>query len=173
MFDDRGTKGHVYRMSKPLFLSDASGLPERALMVREPYVSMLLTHRKRWELRGLPTKIRGRIGLIRSGSGLVIGECEISDCLGPIDFETLKKSPNLSTIERLEISAEGRVPYIERGSSRSKTYAWVIEEPIVYKSPLRYKHPSGAIIFVNLTKPGVVECLEVSRSKEELQPQLF
>lgn len=173
MFDDPRVKGHISSMSQTSMLEDESSPPERALMVREPYVSMLLTHRKRWELRGLPTKIRGRIALIRSGSGLVIGECQITDCIGPIDFETLKKTPNLSTHERLEIAADGRPPYVEKDSTASKTYAWVIEEPVVYKWPLRYRHPSGAIIFVDLTKPGVLECSEASLSKEILQPQLL
>lgn len=147
--------------------------PERALMVREPYVSMLLTNRKRWELRGVPTNIRGRIGLIRSGSGLVVGECTIVDCIGPVDFETLISSPNITTHERLEISTGGKAPYTEKAAGSSKTYAWVIEKPIVYKHALRYKHPSGAITFVDLTKPGVLECSEVCRSPETRQPQLF
>jgi hypothetical protein len=147
--------------------------PERALLVREPYISLLLTHRKRWELRGASTKIRGRIGLIRSGSGLVVGECEITECIGPVDLETLKKTPNLSTNERIEIAAGGVLPYVQKDGVSSKTFAWVIEKPTVYTSPIRYKHPSGAIIFVDLTKPGVVECLEVLRSGENLQPQLF
>lgn len=75
--------------------------PERALLVREPYVSLLLTRRKHWELRGLPTKIRGRIGLIRSGSSFLVGECEIADCLGPLSFEALKRTSNLTNKDRL------------------------------------------------------------------------
>jgi hypothetical protein len=146
--------------------------PERALLVREPYVSLLLTRRKRWELRGLPTKIRGRIGLIRSGSGLIVGECEIVDCVGPLNLETLKRTSNLTNNERLEIAAEG-LPYVHKDRVSSKTFAWVIERPIIYRTPLHYKHPSGAIIFVNLTKPGVLECSEASRSTGDLQPQLF
>jgi hypothetical protein len=147
--------------------------PERALLVREPYVSLLLTRRKRWELRGLPTKIRGRIGLIRSGSGLVVGECEIADCIGPLNLETLKRTSNLTNKERLEIATDGLPPYIHKDGVSSKTFAWVIERPIIYRTPLHYKHPSGAIIFVDLTKPGVLECSEASRSTGDLQPQLF
>jgi hypothetical protein len=146
--------------------------PERALLIREPYVSLILAHRKRWELRGMTTNIRGRIGLIRSGSGLVIGECKITDCLGPLDFETLRRTPNLSSEEHRELLLDGKAPYLLKDGRTSKTYAWVVDHPIVYSTPLPYKHPSGAIIFVDLTKPGVLECSEALLSIER-QPQLF
>lgn len=147
--------------------------PERGLMIREPYISLILMNKKRWELRGTPTKLRGRIGLIRSGSGLVVGECEIVDCLGPLDFETLRASRELSFEENHELALDGHLPYVQKDGITSKTYAWVITCPLVYTRPLHYHHPSGAITFVDLTKPGVLECIEASRSRPERQMQLF
>src|SRR5689334_2504251 len=105
-------------------------VPSRALLVREPYVSLILSHRKRWELRGMSTKIRGRIGLVRSGSGLVVGECDIADCLGPIELGELAKTTNLSVKERLEITIDGRPPYVKKDGRTSKTFAWVIENAV-------------------------------------------
>jgi hypothetical protein len=148
-------------------------LPERALMVREPYISYILTSRKRWELRGLPTNIRGRIGLIRSGSGLVIGEVEIVGSKGPLDFDTLKTTSDITPEERREILDEGRAPYVQKGSSTSKTYAWVLANPRLYHHPVRYRHPSGAITFVDLTKPGVLACTEASPSTGDQQQLPF
>lgn len=37
--------------------SDALVLPERGLMIREPWVSQVLMKRKLWELRGISTRI--------------------------------------------------------------------------------------------------------------------
>jgi hypothetical protein len=147
--------------------------PDRALLIREPYISLILSSRKRWELRGTPTKIRGRIGLVRSGSGLLIGECEIVGCRGPIDYPTLLSSADISYEERQELKRDGREPYREKDDLGSKTYAWVLSKPRVYCEPIRYRHPSGAITFVDLTKPGILEWPEVSRRGEAHQLQLF
>jgi hypothetical protein len=148
-------------------------LPERALMVREPYISFILMSRKRWELRGTPTNMRGRIGLIRSGSGLVIGECEIVGCEGPLPFEVLRRSENLSAEERQELKLAGQPPYLQKDGVSSKTYAWVVTNPLVYREPVPYRHPSGAITFVDLTKAGILGCTEASLSIKERQPRLF
>lgn len=149
------------------------GPPDRGLMVREPYVSLILTNKKRWELRGTSTNIRGRIGLIRSGSGFVVGECEILDCIGPLDFETLVASRELATEETQQLRREGQAPYTRIDGAISKTYAWVLATPVLYPRPLRYKHPSGAITFVDLSKPGVIECSEASQSRQDRQLVLF
>lgn len=148
-------------------------LPDRALLIREPFISLILMSRKRWELRGTPTKIRGRIGLVKSGSGLILGECEIVGCDGPIDHSALLNSPNLSSEEREALRRDGRPPYLEKGSHTSKTYAWILSQPRVYREPVSYRHPSGAIIFVDLTKPRVLECSEAFLSAEARQLRLF
>jgi hypothetical protein len=139
-------------------------LPDRGLMLREPWISQILMSRKTWELRGISTKIRGRLALIRSGSGLILGECSLDDCLGPIQFETLIETGGLSQQERDEIEREGHAPYLAKDGVTSKTFAWIVSNPILYSRPVAYNHPSGAITFVDLTKPGVVECTEASSS---------
>ena len=147
--------------------------PSRALMVREPFVSLILMNKKRWELRGTPTRIRGRIGLIRSGSGLVVGECEIIGCLGPLELDALRSSANLSSEERRELAVASQPSYVRKDDLTSKTYAWVVANPLVYAEPFHYKHPSGAITFVDLTKPGVLACTDPSLSLPEREPLLF
>jgi hypothetical protein len=145
----------------------AAQLPKRGLMIREPWISQILMKRKLWELRGFPTKIRGPLALIWSGSGLILGECQLDDCVGPVDFETLVESGSLSSMERSEIERDGRPPYVADDNVTSKTFAWVVSSPILYPSPVAYNHPSGAITFVDLTKPGVFGCTEVSSSRPE------
>lgn len=142
-------------------------LPERGLMIREPWITQILMKQKLWELRGIATKIRGRLALIRSGSGFILGECQLEDCVGPIDFETLIATGALSKMERNEIERGGHAPYVTADGVTSKTFAWVVSSPILYPRPVAYSHPSGAITFVDLTKPGVIRCTEASSSRPE------
>ena len=153
--------------AKRHFRSDDPAVPDRGLMIREPWVSQILMSRKSWELRGVTTKVRGRLALIRSKSGLVVGEAELVDCIGPLSLETLLSTGALSQMEKDEIEQQGRPPYVQTDDVTSKTFAWVMSNPILYSRPIPYKHPSGAITFVDLTKPGVLRSTEASSSTTE------
>ena len=52
----------------------------KALIIKQPWIDYILEGKKIWEIRGNRTHIRDKIELIQSGSGLVIGSCEIIDC---------------------------------------------------------------------------------------------
>ena len=54
----------------------------KALIIKKPWIDYILNGSKVWEIRGSKTNIRGKIELIQSGSGLVVGSCEIIDCKG-------------------------------------------------------------------------------------------
>ncbi|WP_442951553.1 ASCH domain-containing protein [Paenibacillus sp. GYB004] len=60
----------IQTQNEPLFI-------QRALIVREPYASMIVTGTKIWEIRGSNTKIRGTVGIIAAGTGTVIGRCDL------------------------------------------------------------------------------------------------
>lgn len=47
---------------------------------------------KVWEIRALPTHIRGTIGLIQRGSGKVVGLCEIVNCIGPLSLAEMRRN---------------------------------------------------------------------------------
>jgi len=55
------------------------------LIIREPWIDYILAGTKTWEMRTAPTKRRGRIALIRKGTGLVVGIAEIVENLPPLD----------------------------------------------------------------------------------------
>src|SRR5882724_4942048 len=55
-----------------------------ALIIREEPLSKILAGTKTWEIRGSATKRRGRIALIQSKSGLVVGTCDLVDVVGPL-----------------------------------------------------------------------------------------
>ncbi len=108
------------------------------LIIKQEPLNKILQGEKTWELRGTKTHKRGRIGLIQSGSGLIVGECEVVGCtteLSQTEFAQHKdKHCSKSTTK----------PY-------SKTYAWKIQNAKKYDDPIPYSHPKGAIIWVKVT----------------------
>lgn len=64
-----------------------SEIPERALIIRQPWSDHILEERKTWELRDKNTKIRGSVALIEGGSGTIIGMFNIEDTQGPLSRE--------------------------------------------------------------------------------------
>jgi hypothetical protein len=125
-------------------------LPDRAVIIREPFLTDILLGRKRWEIRSTATTVRGRIALIRSGSGLIVGEASIVDCKGPLDVGTLANSSALTNEERRWYRSARQLPYL-------RTFAWVFADPLSYAAPVAYLHPQGAVRFVDLTKPGILK----------------
>lgn len=118
-------------------------------MIRDPYITDILLTKKTWELRGSPTKVRGRIGLIKSKSGHVFGEAELSDVIGPLSYGDLLSSWEIGTHDRGELKQSGCPPYVDKDGS-SRTYAWILANVTTYQPPVPYRHPSGAITFVDL-----------------------
>lgn len=115
---------------------------ERALIIRQPHIGHILNGDKSWEMRSKPTKIRGKIGLIEAGSGLIVGECEIIRMQqAPTTYRARHMTRSYHRID------ESRYDVMDKWC-----WAWVIENAIKYETPIPYKHPSGAVIWVDLTK---------------------
>ena len=109
----------------------------KGLIIKSPYIEQILSGVKKWEIRGSNTSIRGKICLIKSGTKRIYGEVNLVD-----SFEI-----NLEKYNKYHKELYGcvcdKLPY-------KRTYAWVVKEPCLYKDPLNYNHPRGAIIWVNL-----------------------
>jgi len=114
----------------------------RALVVQAPHIERILDGAKIWEIRGSRTNVREQIGLIRGGSGTIIGVCELIDCTGPLTAEQFRK--NARKLGMTPSKAELLYGYYK------KTYAWVLANPSYLRIPVPYNHPSGAIIWVRL-----------------------
>jgi len=114
----------------------------KGLISKSPHVENILQGKKTWEIRGCNTKNRGEIALIKSGSGTVVGKCEIVDVIGPMDIETLQQNINKHCVplERID-QVLGRYKNI---------YAWVLDKATPLETPVTYHHPQGAIIWVKL-----------------------
>lgn len=118
----------------------------RALLVRHPHIEKILAGKKIWEIRGSRTSIKEQIGLIASGSGAVIGVCDLVDCRGPLTAAEFRKNARKAG----HLPSEAKLGYYRQ------TYAWVVKNAKRLDRPVPYRHPPGAIIWVRLA-PAVAK----------------
>lgn len=114
----------------------------KGFIVKRYWANLILSGEKTWEIRGSRCNIRGTVGILSEGK--VLGTVDIVDCL------------ELSLKEYQENSNEHRVAIGNSsfGDLKSlpykKTFAWVMKNPVVFKSPKNYIHKKGCVIWVNL-----------------------
>lgn len=112
----------------------------RALVIRRPSIDKILDGEKTWEIRGSRTSIQGRIALIASRSGTVVGVCDLVDCIGPLTAGKFRKNAKKAGMR----PSEATLGYYRQ------TYAWVLKNARKLAQPIEYQHPSGAVIWVRL-----------------------
>lgn len=112
----------------------------KALIIDEPWMSLLLSGKKTWEMRSRHTSIRGRIALIRKGSGRVVGVADVVGSIGPFDAIAWRAH-----------QSRHRIPLDRQEATANWNVAWVLERarPLVRAIP--YEHPNGAVTWVNLS----------------------
>ena len=111
----------------------------KGLVIKSPWIDLIFKGEKTWEIRGSNTKIRGKIALIKSGTGMIYGTAELVDCK-KLSLKEYQASKNYHCIPE-EVTANA--PY-------KTIHAWVLQNPVLYDKPQPYKHPQGAVIWVNL-----------------------
>lgn len=111
----------------------------KGLIIKSPWIDKILRGDKTWEIRGSNTSHRGKIGLIQSGTGLVIGTAEL------IATHRLAKLDMYLHYEKHQIPNYDEITY-------KHIWAWELTKPTRYMQPVEYKHPQGAVIWVNLDK---------------------
>ena len=111
----------------------------KGLIIKEPWIDLILDGKKVMEIRGSNTHVRGTVALIKSGTGMVIGEVEIVDSITitPEEYRSYERFHKIQDTETL--------PY-------KKIHGWVMINPVRYETPIPYKHPQGAVIWVDLTE---------------------
>ena len=108
------------------------------LIVKNPWLDLILSKEKTWEIRDAQTKQRRKIHLALSGAGgRIVGQCHITDSVA-IDKITLR-----TTFPRHRIKDLARITY-------RRPHAWVLSKARRYMKPFVYSHPQGAIKWVRL-----------------------
>jgi hypothetical protein len=131
---------------------------ERTLLVREPWVSMLLDGYKTWELRRSSTKVRGPVGLTPSGSGEIAGSARLGDVHGPFAAAELIAHRELHRVDS---------EFLDDYAAGKQLFAWEFHHPQWFEPPGPYEHPQGAVIWVKL--PGN----QLFDQWEEVGPSLY
>lgn len=111
----------------------------RGLIIKEPWIDLILNGDKTWEIRGTNTTIRGRIALIKSGTASIIGTVELIDTQ-QLSIQEFNDSEGFHCINTNNNTI---LPY-------PKTYTWKLTNPTLLSEPLPYRHPQGAVIWVKL-----------------------
>jgi hypothetical protein len=111
----------------------------RGLIIQSQHLTEILAGRKIWEIRGSRTHIRGTIGLIESGTGNVVGLCELVDCIGPLTLGEMRKHVSKHRIPLSHLRT--------REGHYKKIFAWVLKKPRRLKHPVPYRHKPGVIIW--------------------------
>jgi len=109
----------------------------KGLIIKKFWLDKIFDEGKVWEMRSTKTKIRGKIKLIQSGSGLIVGEAELIDCR-ELPQNNQSDTIEFHKVEDLELLNKWR-------------FAWILSIAKRYDKPIPYNHPQGAVIWVNLT----------------------
>ncbi|MBZ0130440.1 MAG: ASCH domain-containing protein [Rhodobacteraceae bacterium] len=113
----------------------------KALIVDQPWIDLILSGKKTWEMRGTSTSFRGWFGLIRKSSGQVVGAARLTGVGQALSTEQM-----VATIERHHIPEQ----IIRSGTVSKWTTPWHLASARPLLRPVAYRHPSGAVTWVNL-----------------------
>jgi hypothetical protein len=108
-----------------------------AIPIREPWIDLILSGIKTWEVRSTFTKKLGLVALIRSGSLTVVATANISEVIQITPALAKKNSKKMGMTIQDSLTCVGE-------------YAWVLSDVIPLIRPVRYIHPSGAVTWVTL-----------------------
>lgn len=134
----------------------------KGLIIDEPWIGLILSGDKTWEMRKTACHHRGPIALIRKGSGQVVGAAEIVDSLPSIedasDYARVEPWHRIPPSRQIEAFSDGwRTP-------------WVLRNAQPLADPISYAHPNGAVIWVNLDDD--VRRAVVARSGQSCKEQI-
>lgn len=114
---------------------------EKALIVDEPWISKILNGTKTWEMRSTSAKQRGWIGLIKKGSGHVVGVAKMVGADGPLSDQKM-----IENTDKHHIPSE----VFLSGKFAKHRYAWIMSNAVRLHRPIPYRHKSGAVKWVAL-----------------------
>jgi hypothetical protein len=114
---------------------------EKALVIREPWIDLIMSGQKTWEMRTQRPPYRGWIGLIRKGSGRVSCIARLVDVGHPLSTEEMVASFDKHHIPEAMIRS---------GEVAKWTTPWKLADIRVLPQPVPYRHPNGAITLFSL-----------------------
>ena len=117
---------------------------EKALIVDEPWITKIMNGTKIWEMRSTSAKQRGWIGLIKKGSGHVVGVARMIGADGPLSDQRM-----IDNADKHHIPSN----IFLTGKFAKHRHAWIMSSAVRLHRPVHYVHKSGAVIWVALDQP--------------------
>lgn len=114
---------------------------EKALIIDEPWISKIMRSEKTWEMRSTSAKQRGWIGLVKKGSGHIVGVAKMVGAEGPQSDQKM-----LDNQDKHHIPPETFLS----GKFAKHRHAWIMSSAVRLHRPIPYAHKSGAVIWVTL-----------------------
>jgi hypothetical protein len=135
---------------------------ERALIIREPWISLILSGEKTWEMRTSWTSVRGWIALARQGTNSIAGLAYLSDCRQPLSALTYDQYFDFH-----QIPPDQTAHVIER----NWMFPWVLSDVVPFSEPIPFQSTPSAVKFVRLDADlGGLLGERVSSSPAPLRP---
>jgi hypothetical protein len=135
----------------------------RALIIAEPWIGHLLDGRKTWEMRSQNASLRGWMGLIRKGSGAVVGVARLIDVGKPLSQDEM-----IATFDKHRIPEN----MIVSGEVANWNTPWKLADIRPLASPVPYSHKKGAVTWVAL-HPDVQDAIATQmEDASDCEPQV-
>jgi hypothetical protein len=122
----------------------------KAIPIREPYIGLILRNLKTWEMRSTRVTHRGIVGLIKKGSGHVVGVAQLVDSLPPLTARNYAENEPFHRVTPAEQSG---------AIERKWVHPWVLAQVRRLSRPVPYKH-TGGVTWVNLGEDVTRRVLE-------------
>lgn len=133
----------------------------KGLIIRTPWIDLILDGSKTWEMRTKPTSIRGRIALIKAGSGLIFGTAEFTECLPALTRKQMQQTLNFHAIPEAQL---------DKVMESRWTTPWVLRSITKLGSPIPYIHRKGAVTWVEL--PDDILTKNIQQVRKTIEPKL-
>lgn len=114
---------------------------DKALIIDDPWITKIMNGTKIWEMRSTSAKQRGWIGLIKKGSGHVVGVAKMVGADGPLSDQKM-----IDNVDKHHIPSD----IFLAGKFSKHRHAWIMSSAVRLQRPVRYQHKSGAVIWVAL-----------------------
>ena len=122
----------------------------KGLVIADPWIGHILSGEKSWEMRSTGTSLRGWFGLIRKGSGTVVG---VAKLVGIGD--RLSRDQMISNIDKHRIPEQ----IIRSGAVAKWNVPWFLTAVQALRTPVPYRYKFGAVMWVEFD-PEVTRAIE-------------
>ena len=112
----------------------------KALIIAEPWISLILDREKAREMLSVSTSFRGWFGLIRKGSGTVVEVANLNDV-----GQALSRGEMIANLKRHKIPRD----VIMSGDADPWNVPWRLGEVRTLVPPVPHEHKRGAVRWVN------------------------